>query len=314
MTGKRRNLADLLEAGTDQDKTPVSSLTVAPGPVRPTNAPAYAPLEQFSRDPRNHRTNLGDLADLAARMRKLGQLQPVVAVSAARYKDKYFDFAAQIPDDAEYVVIMGERRLGAARLGDLGRLMYLLNDALLDAEDYREAALDENWRREDLTCLDDARLLQDFLALDRTQQKVADRIGRSQGFVAQRLALLNLVSEAQDAIDTRKLGFDQARKLTTLSPDDQRAAVARLLGTAEARESITAVIKPVSRASTSKWVRRYRVSSDVRELGTVLAEEFDSQAFTELVQAGAETLTDLRDLDEVLRVVQAVRDSKTTSA
>lgn len=317
MTGKRKNLSDLLSGDPFQVPQP-SAEPEQPEPQgepisQPRPTAAYAPVELFAPDPRNHRKHLFGLDDLGDRMAKLGQLQPVVAVSASLYRKRYPEFAAQIePMKAEFVVIMGARRLGAAQ-GNAGidALMYLINDALLDADDYREAALDENWRREDLTCLDDARLLKEFLEIDGTQQKVAERVGKSQPFVAQRLKLLELVPEAQDAIDMRAIGFDKARSLTKLSPEAQRTAVARLVGGEDGSGIITPVIipvqRPINRAATAKWVRRYRAADDARALGTVLAEEFEATSFAELVQAGAEAIADPADLEFVLGALQQVR-------
>lgn len=250
-----------------------------------------APLSAFCPDPRNHRKTVRDLPDLGARMTKHGQLQPVVVVSAGKYRPKFPDVAAQIPDSAEYVVIMGRRRFGAATLVKLPELRYTLSDHLLDYDDYREACLDENWRRDDLTCLDEARLLSEFLALDGTQQKVADRVGRSQPFVAQRLGLLDLVPEAQDAIDARQISFRQARKLSPLTPEAQRAAVARMLRAAanEDEEPAAVMAPPAPRAPTRKaaagMLTRYRQHHGPRGVAELLRDELAPEELAELVAA-----------------------------
>lgn len=210
-----------------------------------------ASLEAFCPDPRNHRKNWGDLDDLARRMRKHGQLQPVVVVSAALYRDMFKDVASKVGYGVDYVVIMGNRRLLAAPLAGLETLNYLVNDRILDYDDYREAALDENWRREDLTCLDDARLLNDFLQLDGTHKAVAARVDRSEGFVAQRLRLLTLAPDVQDAIDARRIGFDAARRLCALTPEQQLQELEILLQH-EGDDQEDGEAKPARRAAGAK--------------------------------------------------------------
>jgi ParB family chromosome partitioning protein len=272
--------------------------TVAQDRPAPPGGVPTAPLAAFWPDPRNHRTNLGNLKDLAARMAKHGQLQPVVAVSADRYRPKFPE--VEVPDDRQFVVIMGGRRLAAAPLAPLDELKYTTADHLLDYDDYREAALDENWRREDLTCLDEARILAEFLVIDGTQQKVADRVGRSQPYVAQRLGLLDLVTEAHDAIDAGQIPFREARKLSALkTPEEQRAAVVRLVRAAAKaaaedegefeEEAITAVIPPSPKVPTRKsaagMLTRYRQAHGPRAVAELLRGELAPEDLAELVAA-----------------------------
>lgn len=306
MTGKSKKFslagatAPTAESNIGTVKTPAPTpTTTAPAVELTATAFPSAPLSAFCPDPRNHRKTLGDLADLGARMSKHGQLQPVVAVSATKYRPKFPDVAAQVPDDVQFVVIMGGRRLAAAPLGEppLADLRYTLADHLLDYDDYREACLDENWRRQDLTCLDEARLLAEFLAIDGTQQKVAERVGRSQPFVAQRLGLLDLVPEAHDAIDARLISFREARKLSPLTPNAQRAAVARLLRLAatedEDAEPIAAPAPPAPRAPTRKaaagMLTRYRQFHGPRGVAELLRDELEPEELAELVAALTES-------------------------
>jgi ParB/RepB/Spo0J family partition protein len=215
-----RGLAAVTAAGTGSVDLALQTAASAP----------RAPLEVFSQDPRNHRFEFDpELEDLAARMRKFGQLQPVVVTSAALYRTKFPDLAASIAYGADYVVIMGNRRLRAAPLAGLDGLYYTVNDAALEHDDYREAALDENLRRLDLSALEVARILLEFLQVDGTQDAVASRIGKSRGYVAQRLALLKLGRVAQEALEVRAISFDDARSLMGLSVEEQERHVALII-------------------------------------------------------------------------------------
>lgn len=279
-----------------------------------------ASLEAFCKDPRNHRRNMGDLADLAERMRKHGQLQPVVCVSATKYRTKFPDLAAEIPYGADYVVVMGNRRLKAAPLAGLETLTYTLSDHLLEKDDYREAALDENWRREDLTCLDDARLLAEFLEVDGTHKKVAERVGRSEGFVAQRLRLLTLAPEVQDAIDAKLIVFDQARQLCALEHAAQLERLEQLLAAhAEPDNDDDAQLPSQRRAGTSsrapsvksagRWLGRFKDAHGPDVLGGLLRDGFDAAELTAVVSTAAQGL-DAGQLDTLLDSLTQLREAR----
>ena len=260
-----------------------------------------ASLDAFCSDPRNHRENLGDLADLAARMRKHGQLQPVVCISAAAYRLKFPALAAEISYGADYVVVMGNRRLKAAPLAGLETLTYTLSDHLLEKDDYREAALDENWRREDLTCLDDARLLAEFLEVDGTHRKVAERVGKSEGFVAQRLRLLTLATEVQEAIDARLLAFRQVRPLCRLNPAEQLAELEVLLlqRDSEDEEPVAETAaeaaprpprqrsapKPPTPQATGRILARFKTAHGTDAVAALVREEMDAEELASFVAA-----------------------------
>lgn len=250
MTGpnkRQRGLAAVTAAGTSSVDLAQQSAVTAP----------RAPLEVFSPDPRNHRGEHDpELEDLAARMRKFGQLQPVVVANAALYRTKYPELAASIAYGADYVVIMGNRRLRAAPLAGLEALYYTVNDAALSHDDYREAALDENLRRLDLSALEVARILFEFLQTDGTQDAVAARIGKSRGYVAQRLALLKLGKVAQEALEVRAISFDDARSLMGMGAEEQEQHVALIIeAKQQAEESAEALaggesVTPVTGNST----------------------------------------------------------------
>jgi ParB family chromosome partitioning protein len=306
---RQRGLAAVTAAGTN---------TVALAQAGNLQAPK-APLDVFTHDPRNHRgsTRDPDLEDFAVRLRKLGQLQPIVVVTAALYRTKFPAEAARIPYGADYVVIMGNRRLRAAPLAELTELYYTVNDELLDHDDYREAALDENLRRLDVTCMDEARLLGEFLLIDGTQQKLADRIGRSRPYVAQRLALLELVPEAQDAIDARLIGFDQARGLSPLTSDEQRVAVAKMISVTPVTEDkaltpVTGVTprperKPPTRKAAGTMLSRYKQAFGVDAVAALLRDELDGSEVTTFVTAAVENL-DPAELDKLVQSLTALRD------
>ena len=319
MTGKRRNLADLLGATPETTTATTAPSATATVPAQNTRVPSAQPLqtpsarlELFALDPRNHRASRHDpdLDGFTERLGKLGQLHPVVVATVTKYADRFPDEADTLAREAVYVVIMGNRRLRAARNLGLAELTFTVNDALLDRDDYREAAMDENLRRLDITCLDEARLLRDFLELDGTHEKVGERIGRSRPYVAQRLKLLTaLIPEAQDAVDERVIGFDQARTLSSMPPDAQRAALERILAPQDGQApKATEQVAPKAptRKATGTMLTRYKQAFGAEAVAELLAEQLDSTEMTALVTAAASHLQP-PELEELLASLDMLR-------
>ncbi|MEV5988877.1 hypothetical protein AB0L85_28385 [Streptomyces sp. NPDC052051] len=91
------------------------------------------------------------------------------------------------------VVIDGSSRLAAARAAGLVHVkVWVDDDQGGDSEALLESALVANIHRQDLAELDEARALQRLLAIHGSQSALAKRLHKSQGWVSQRLALLNL--------------------------------------------------------------------------------------------------------------------------
>ncbi|MFJ5879130.1 ParB/RepB/Spo0J family partition protein [Streptomyces sp. NPDC093088] len=68
-----------------------------------------------------------------------------------------------------------------------------------------------------------------------SQEKVAERIGKSQMYVSNRLALLNLPPELQEAVDTKQLKVKTAEKIARIQdPEQQKAIAAEELSKAQA--------------------------------------------------------------------------------
>ena len=317
MTGKRKNLADLLGGAPDASEAAAATVPAQSAARTPHPAPPQTPsarLELFALDPRNHRAsrNDPDLEDFASRLGKLGQLHPVVVASIAKYKQRFPAEAATLPAEAVYVVIMGNRRLRAARALGLAELTFTVNDALIDRDDYREAAMDENLRRLDITCLDEARLLRDFLEIDGTHDKVAERIGKSRPYVGQRLKLLtDLIPEAQDAVDERIIAFDQARTLSSMTREAQQAALARILAAHNgetAPDQPRPEPKPPTRKTAGSILFRYKEAFGTEAVAQLLTEQLNGAEMATFVTTAASRL-DPSELEDLLASLTALRAS-----
>lgn len=155
----------------------------------------------------------GDLAELALSISQVGVLQPLTV--------------RRTPGGWE--LIAGERRLRAAQLAGLLRVPCLPMEADSDASAL--LALVENLQRQDLTVWEEAAALRQLI--DRhhlSQEEAAQRVGKSQSAVANKLRLLKLPEDVIATLRSHRLTERHARSLLRLdSPEAQRAALEEIL-------------------------------------------------------------------------------------
>ena len=144
------------------------------------------------------------LNELAASIRAVGVLQPIIVS----------------PSGERYTIIAGERRYRASRLAELSEIPAIVRD--WDEQTRLEAALIENLQRDDLNPVEEAmgvRRLMDEAGL--TQEKVAERLGKSRPAVANLLRLLTLPESVRQLLIEGKLSAGHARALVTVDPRRQ---------------------------------------------------------------------------------------------
>ncbi|MBP3410748.1 MAG: ParB/RepB/Spo0J family partition protein [Clostridia bacterium] len=144
------------------------------------------------------------LEELAASIRAVGVIQPIIVA----------------PTGERYRIIAGERRYRASRMAEQEEIPAIVRD--WDQQRQMEAALIENLQRDDLNPIEEARgvrRLMDESGL--TQEKIAERLGKSRPAVANLLRLLNLVDSVQQLVIEGKLSAGHARALVTVEPKRQ---------------------------------------------------------------------------------------------
>lgn len=236
MAAKKKDWAELLGAPKAGDDT-----QAADGPAVP---PVTVFMHTIVGNPDNPRPEEDytdddpEFADLKASMREIGQLQPLAVVSRTVFEQAKPDAVAKAPartrkllHDADWVVVTGNRRLAAARQLGWTRIDIRVQDQLGD-EDGRidEAVIIENIHRKNLAPIREAEYLAGMVERHGSQEKVAERIGKTQVYVSQRLALLKLAPDLQKKVDTGELKLKPARQLAgkTQDHDEQRALAAQV--------------------------------------------------------------------------------------
>ena len=146
------------------------------------------------------------IADLAQSIQQVGLLQPLLVRKV----------------DDGYELVAGERRLRAVTSLGMEKVACIVQQ---DIEDESSAmmALIENLQREDLHYLEEAQCYQKLLdTYGLTQEELANRLGKSQSSIANKLRLLKLSDEVKAAMTEKRLSERHARALLKLTDDKQR--------------------------------------------------------------------------------------------
>lgn len=114
----------------------------------------------------------------------------------------------------KYEIIAGERRFKAANLIGLNAVPCIVKE--LDDTESAEVAVIENLQRSNLTPIEEAKSYEKLLSKGMTQEQLAKRLGVSQPTIANKVRLLNLCAEVQDALLHSKISERHARSLLQL--------------------------------------------------------------------------------------------------
>ncbi|MER7050066.1 ParB/RepB/Spo0J family partition protein [Streptomyces jumonjinensis] len=198
-------------------------------PTTGTLPPVELPVDSISLNPANPRSELGDLTQLAGSLRDHGQKTAISIMSRFAYVEANPGQEHQLEPGSKYVVIDGNSRLAAAREAALPTIKVMLDEALgSNPDQILESALVANIHRQDLDHLDEARALEQLMKVHGTQEALAARLHRSQGWVSQRLALLTLTPELQRRLEAGEEPAELLRSVGRKKPEEQEAHLQRL--------------------------------------------------------------------------------------
>ena len=137
-----------------------------------TNEIRMIPIGDLNHHPENPRKDLGDLSELAESIRQRGIMQNMTVV----------------PDperDGKYLVVIGNRRMEAAKEAGLVELPCVVSD--MEHRDQIATMLMENMQRQDLTVYEQAQGFQMMLDLGFTPKQIGEKTGFSEKTVKERI-------------------------------------------------------------------------------------------------------------------------------
>lgn len=149
-----------------------------------------------------------ELKSLAESIRRSGVLQPL---SVRKLGDRY-------------ELIAGERRLRASRLAGLEEVPCIVVD--VTARESAILAVLENLQRQDLTFFEEARAYHSLIMdWDVTQEQAAEKLGKAQSTIANKLRLLRMTKEEEQLIVENSLTERHARALLRIENIEMRKKV-----------------------------------------------------------------------------------------
>jgi ParB family chromosome partitioning protein len=258
------------------------------------------PVNSIAPNPKQPRTNFDDeaLAGLAASIREVGILQPLVVRRAA---------------DGRYEVIAGERRLRAAKAAGLATVPVVLRES--GDHDLLRDALIENIHREDLNPIEQADAFKALLGeLGLKQEELADRVGVSRSHIANTIRLLALPLDVQQLLTDDKITAGHARALLSLGDKDAMSTLALRVAAEDlsVRQTEEAVRRFVE-GPTPKGETAPKKSSDgsAAEVGLAEVEEILSEQLATRVsiQMGAKrgrVVIEFGSADDLERIVSEI--------
>lgn len=156
------------------------------------------------------------ITELAETLQEHGMLQPIILRKVAANQA------------ADYEIIAGERRFRAALQLGWQQIPAIIKQ-MSDTEAASFAVI-ENLQREELTAIEEARAYRKLMELnDLTQGQLAQNIGKSQSFIANKLRLLKLTPAVQQALLEHKITERHGRSVVGLTAELQAKVIKQVI-------------------------------------------------------------------------------------
>jgi ParB family transcriptional regulator, chromosome partitioning protein len=182
---------------------------VAAAPSASDAGPRGIAIDLVQRNPQQPRKSFdeAELNELASSIKTHGILQPILVRPIAGGK---------------FEIVAGERRWRAAQKAGLHSIPAVVRE--LNEVEVLEIAIVENVQRMDLNPIEEAQGFQALIdRFGRTQQEIADAVGKSRPHIANMLRLLSLPDDLQEMVRDGRLSSGHARAILT-APDPRGLA------------------------------------------------------------------------------------------
>jgi len=148
-----------------------------------------------------------DVVELAKDIERVGLIQPIIVMP--------YDEATQIKLGFKYKLLAGFRRTFAHKVLKRDTIPTIIHEPLCDA-DATIFNLSENLNRADLTILQEARAMKRLSTYAFSEEQIAEKIGKSRGWVQVRMMLLQLPEAVQREVEAGFINQTQIRELYTI--------------------------------------------------------------------------------------------------
>jgi ParB family transcriptional regulator, chromosome partitioning protein len=255
------------------------------------------PANAIAPNPKQPRSRFDDeaLAELAASIREVGILQPIVVRKTVQ----------------GYEVVTGERRLRAAKLAGLAMVPVVLRDS--DDSNLLREALIENIHREDLNPIELGEAFRQLLdELGLKQEELADRVGVSRSHIANTIRLLALPFDVQQLLTDEKISAGHARALLALGDSDAITSLslrvaAEDLSVRETEEIVRRFIEAPAEPSPKKEATSPEPSDpNLAEVEEILSEQLATRVVIRMGRRRGQVVIDFGSADDLERIVSEI--------
>lgn len=243
-------------------------------PVERIEPNRYQPRSMFDED---------KIKELAQTIRTHGMIQPIVV--------------RKIGDEGEkYELIAGERRWRAVQIlewENIPAIMRNMNDA-----ETASVALIENLQREELTVIEEATAYLKLIEIHSlTQEALAQRLGKNQSTIANKLRLLKLPDDVKNAVQDKVISERHARALIKVDDPDVQSHILDViiehdLNVKQTEEQI-AKLDEVVEKKKKQQPKLKGVNKDIR-----IAMNTIRQSLSMVTDTGIDVETDEKDMED----------------
>lgn len=206
-----------------------------------------------------------------------------------------------------YELIAGERRLRAAGIAGLKTVPAISVD--FTDEQMMEISLLENIQRENLNPMEEAAAYDSLVKrLGYTQEKLAQRVGKSREYCANMLRLLKLPANVRDMVSSRQLTMGHVRPLLALKNDAEiyDAALAAVKRKMSVRE-VEAYVRELLGNEPKKKKERYK-DPLIADLENRMASRFGTRVNITRHSLNI-SFSDTEDLNRILELLGCIEES-----
>lgn len=230
------------------------------------------PIEKLEPHPDNPRKDVGDVTELADSIKASGIMQNLTVV----------------PYEGKYRVIIGHRRLAAAKTAGLTELPCLVTQ--MSYKEQLSTMLAENMQRVDLTVTEQVHGIQQLLDLGDTVDEISKKTGFSKTTVKNRAKLSTLPAEKMKEAEERGATIEEYVKITQIEDEEERKTLLENAGTRDfdwkfnnsVRQQERKKYMPLMRAEAKKIADEMKNGNDrwsakYEKIGHITVDDFKNK-------------------------------------
>ena len=244
-------------------------------------------IEKIKANENQPRTIFDDekIAELATSIKENGLIQPLIV-------RKY---------NRNYQIIAGERRYRACKLAGLKTVPCIIKD--IDDKQMDTYAIIENIKREDLTPIEEANAYKTLIdTYGMSQTELANKVGKKQSTIANKLRLLKLSDEVKDALKSKQITERHARAMLSLQPEKQEEVLHEVIDKSlNVKQTETLINKPPKIKKKNKGTVK-AVSRNFK-----IAINTINQATDLILKSGVEVTSETEENDDEYVIILRVK-------